>query len=154
MSIISSDGLSLLVNDLGGPRFSILRGVTVTRLDISQKLVDSTAIAEDAWRVGVSTVECRLIVDCTVLATDESPAVYVRSLAFEGTSGTFSLMIAPTQTLDFDAFVTDYKEIIAAGQAKQLSFRLESTGAVTAGIPGPGGGGIRFPSSPPPIFTG
>lgn len=132
MSVIGSDGLSLLVGDgLMSESFNALKGASVSRLEITQRNNGSAAIASDAWQVSVGTTERRAVVEVDALATDDASALRLRLLALTGVSGNVRLELNASETLRFSALVTQYREVIDAGAIKRLSARLESTGTVT-----------------------
>ncbi len=130
MSVIGSDGLSLLVGDGGGTEiFNALKGASVARLEITQRNQDSSAVGTDAWAVSVGVSERRALVEVDALATDDAAAVRVRSLALSGAVGNFKLELSASQTLSFSAVVTQYREVIGVGAVKRMTARLESSGA-------------------------
>jgi hypothetical protein len=132
MSVLKSDGLTLKVEDGSSPgQFHVLRGVTISRLDITQRLHDNTAIAGDGWLVSHGVSERRCVVECDVLATDEFAATRLYDLAVGDVSGNFEISIRPEQYLQCTAFVTQYREIIQPGEIKRLQLRLESSGVVS-----------------------
>ena len=132
MSVIGSDGLSLLVGDNGSPEtFNTLRGAQVTKFTIAQKLVDNDAVIYDAWKVGVAISERSATITCDGLMTDEAAPQRIRTLALNGTSGNFKLELDSAETLTFNAFVTNYRETIQPGAVKHFTCELQSNGAVT-----------------------
>ena len=132
MSILTSDGLSLRVGDGAVSEvFSVLRGATITQLTLSQRLVDRNAVTDGVWAAGVGTTGRRAVIDCDALATNETAAIRVRTLALTGAAGNFRLDADPAETVAFQAYVTQYKEITQAGLVKRFTCRLESTGVVT-----------------------
>lgn len=132
MAVISADNLSLLVGDGGEPEvFSILKGASVSRFEVTQKSNVANAISTDGWLVEGGASGRRAIVECEAYATDDASAVRLRTLVLGGTLGNFKLEINPTQTLVFSAVVTNYQEQLGAGEIKRLQCRLESSGAVT-----------------------
>lgn len=134
MGIITAEGLQLEVGNGASPEvFSVLRGVTVSRLEIGQRLNDASAVNGNGWLSGVATGERRAVVECEALATDEDAAARLRSLAIGGMAGTVRLATKANEALVFSAFVTRYRETIAPGEVKRLQCRLESSGAVTVG---------------------
>jgi glutaminase len=132
MSIVNSDGLSLLVGDgATSESFTSLRGTEINRFEISQRLVDSGAIATDAWIVGGATTDRRVLIECNALATDEGPATRVRSLAISGLSGNFRLKATSAESFYIGGYITNYREVTQAGTIKRIQFRIESSAAVT-----------------------
>ena len=132
MAIIGADGLSLLVGDGGGTEvFTALKGAVVTRLEINQRSNVATAVSSDAWLVHAGTSGRRAMIECDGFATDEAPALRLRSLMLSGAAGNFRLELNAAETLVMSAVVTLYREIIEAGGIKKLQCRLESSGAVT-----------------------
>jgi len=132
MSIIASDNLSLLIGDGGGPEvFAALKGASIARFEMTQKSNVANAISADGWLVEAGASGRRAVIECEAYATDEAPAVRLRTLALGSTTGNFKLEITPTQSLVFAAVVTSYREVIGAGEMKRLLCRLESSGAVT-----------------------
>ncbi len=132
MAIIGSDGLSLLVGDGGGPEvFTLLKGASVTKLDLTQQAHAATAIATDAWQVQAGASHRQVVVDCNGYASDDAQAIRVKSLAFSGLVGNFKLQLRSSETLVFSALVTQYRENFAPGEVKKMQFRLESSGAAT-----------------------
>lgn len=132
MTMIASDTLSLLIGDGGGPEvFTALKGARVTRLDINQKSNVANAISTDGWLVEAGTSARRALIECEAFATDEAPALRLRTLALSGALGNFKLELSATQTLVFSGVVTNYREVIDAGEIKRLQCRLETSGAVS-----------------------
>lgn len=132
MAVIASDGLSLLVGDgAGSEMFSPLQGVSVTRLELTQRSNISTAVGSDAWQVIAGASGRRLLIEADAYATDDNAAIRVRSLMFSGASGNFKIKLSGTQTLQFSAVVTFYHERIEAGSIKKLQCRLESSAAAS-----------------------
>lgn len=132
MAIQHSDGLSLLVGDGEvSEAFTALRGLTVSRLEVEQVLHMATAVAADAWQNGVGTSQRRVVIACEALANDEAAALRLRGLAIGGASGNIQLELAGSETLECAVYVTEYREVIQAGQVKRLVCRLESSGAVS-----------------------
>ena len=134
MAVIGADGLSLLVGDGGGTEvFTALKGAVVSRLEISQRNNTNNAVAANAWVVTGGASGRKAVIECDAFATDEAPALRVRSLMLSGAAGNFKLKLSGTETLLLSAVVTIYRETIEAGGIKRLSCRLESSGAVTIG---------------------
>lgn len=132
MTVIGSDGLSLLVGDGGGTEiFNPLTGCAVSKLEISQRGHVAGAVTTDAWQVHAGMSDRRAMIECEAYATDDAAPLRVRSLMLSGLAGNFKLKLRGTETLQFSAFVTLYREVIAAGEIKKLMCRLESTGAVS-----------------------
>ena len=132
MSLIASDGLSLLVGDGGAPEtFNTLRGMTLTRFDLTQKLQDNPAVSTSNWASGVAVTNQRLVIEVSSLATDEAAALRVRSLALSGNVGNFKLELTGSSLATFAAFITRYRETIAGGEVKTVSFTLTSSGAAS-----------------------
>lgn len=132
MAMIGSDNLSLMIGDGGGPEvFSPLKGASIARLEITQKSNAGTAISTDGWLVEAGTSGRRARIECEAFATDEAPAVRLRTLALTGGIANFKLELSPTQSFAFAAIVTSYREAIDAGEIKRLRCQLESSGAVT-----------------------
>jgi hypothetical protein len=132
MSIIGSDGLSLLVGDgAGSESFTALTGATISKLEITQKNNASKAIATDAWAISVGMTDRSAVIECDALMSDTAQAQRLRSLAFGGLPGNFKLELNAAETLVFSAVPTLYREVIEAGEIKKLVCRLESTGALT-----------------------
>ena len=130
MSVIGSDGLSLLVGDGAGTEsYNALVGCSVAKLAISQKAHVTSPIATDAWQLQAGTSDRKLLVDCEAYATDDVSALRVRSLAVTGIPGDFKLELRSGESLQFSAYVTSYNETITAGEIKKLQCRLESSGA-------------------------
>lgn len=132
MSIIGSDNLSLLMGDGGGPEtFTILKGLRLLRFELRQKNYENPAIASDAWSVSTATASRKAVLEGEALASDETAALRLRTLALNGTAGNIKLELTAAQTLSAAVVVTSYREVIAAGDIKQIQFRLETTGALT-----------------------
>jgi hypothetical protein len=85
MSVIGSDGLSLLVGDgAESESFNPLLGMSVSQLALTQRSNDSAVVGTDAWTVVVGTSNRQLALSVEALATDDASAVRVRSLALTG----------------------------------------------------------------------
>lgn len=132
MSILTAENLSLLLGD-GAPteNFNVLKGARVVRFDLTQRNYPSSAIGADAWAASVGVGNRRAVIDGEALASDEAAALRLRSLALSGATGNFRLELSGVETMSGRAVVTQYREIIAAGDIKQIQFRLETDGAVT-----------------------
>lgn len=131
MSVIASNGLSLLVGDGATTEiFTPLKGAVITRLELAQRGVVSNAIGSDAWQVQVGAANRKLVLECEAYATDEAPAQRLRTLALTGGLGNLRLKLSPMETLQCAALVVLYREVIAAGEVKKLVCRVESSGAV------------------------
>lgn len=134
MALIASDGLIVQVGNGADPElFHTLRGVQLTRLDVAQQLAENPAIRHAAWRVEAAVTAQQLVVEVEMLATDETAAIRVRSLAFSGQLGKFKLKLRSAETLQFSAFVSNYSETLQSGEVKRAQVRLTSSGAVTLG---------------------
>ena len=132
MSVIGSDGLSLLVGDgASSETYHVLPGCSLTKLQISQKAHVTNPIATDAWQLQAGTSARKVLVECEAYATDDVSALQVRSLAVSGALGDFKLELRAGESLQFSAFVTQYTETTAAGEIKKLQCRLESSGAAS-----------------------
>ena len=132
MAILTSDGLSLSVGDGAGTEtFTMLRGVQITRFDLTQKLNDNDAVASDAWGVGAAVTNRRVILSCEGLMTDETALRRIRAVALGGLPANFKLALGAGETLGLSAYVTGYRETIQPGAVKKFSFEVESSGAVT-----------------------
>ena len=132
MSVIGSDGLSLLVSDGATTEtYNALKGCSVTRLTISQKAHVASPIAADAWQVQAGTSARKVLIDCEAYATDDVSALRLRTLAVNGTPGNIRLNLRAGETLQFSALVTQYRELTGAGEIKTLQCRLESSGAAS-----------------------
>jgi Phage tail tube protein len=135
MTIISSDGLSLLVGDGATTEvFSALKGARVTRLEIVQRGYASTAVTNDAWIARVGTGERQAVIECEAFANDEPAALRVRALALSGQLGNFRLEMQGSQTLQASAYVLSYREEIRAGEVKIILIRLESSSLCILGF--------------------
>ena len=131
MSLVHGSSLRLRVGDGGDTEvFLVLNGCEIKRFDLTQTLIDSTAIGIDNWSVGLTTTEKRAIVDCTCLGTDENASARIRYLALNSASGRFSLDSNATSLFTFTAFISQYREDSEPDQIKRVRFRLESTGSV------------------------
>ena len=73
------------------------------------------------------------VLECDAYATNDAPALRLRSLMLSGATGNVKLKLSASETLSFAALVTRYREIIEAGNVKRLIFRLESSGVVSVG---------------------
>jgi hypothetical protein len=132
MSVIGSDGLSLLVGDGAGTEtYNTLIGCSLTQLEISQKAHVTSPIAADAWQVQAGTSNRKVLIDCEAYATDDVSALRLRALAASGALGDFKLELRASESLQFSAYVTQYRETIGAGEIKKLQCRLESSGAAS-----------------------
>lgn len=132
MSVIGSDGLSLLVGDGASTEtYNILLGCSLTKLEINQKAHVSSTVSADAWQVKVGTSNRNVVIECEAYATDDVSALRMRALAVNGAQGNFKLKLRVSESLQFSAFVTQYREIIGAGEIKKLQCRLESSGAAS-----------------------
>jgi hypothetical protein len=132
MSIIGSDNLSLLMGDGAGPEtFNALKGLRLARFELTQKNFGNPAISSDAWGLTTATADRRALIEGEALANDEAASLRLRSLAMNGTAGNVRLELSSTETISGAVVITSYRETIAAGDIKQVQFRLESTGALT-----------------------
>jgi hypothetical protein len=132
MTVIGSDGLSLLVGDGATTEvYNPLKGCELTRLEINQRAHVTNAVASDAWQAQAGTSARHMVIECEAYATDEAASMRVRSLALAGTPGNFKLQLRPTESLQLSAYVTQYREIIGAGEIKKIQWRLESSGAAS-----------------------
>jgi hypothetical protein len=132
MSVIASDGLSLLVGDGGTSElFATLKGAAINMLEISQRAPLVNAVATDAWAAQAAATNRQLVLECDAYATDDAATLRMRALAFNGAKGNFKLEVSPTESLQFAATVMRYREVIEQGVIKKLMCRLESSGAVT-----------------------
>ncbi|MFM9889773.1 MAG: phage tail tube protein [Rickettsiales bacterium] len=132
MSILSAENLSLLLGDgATSESFAVLKAARVLRFELAQRNYPSSAIGADAWAASVSVGNRRAVIDGEALASDESAALRLRSLALSGAPGNFRLELSGAQTMSGRVVVTQYREVIAAGDIKQVQFRLETDGAVT-----------------------
>ncbi len=130
--LIGSDGLGLWVGNGDVPeKFDQLRGVVISRFEITQRVSDSNAIAADAWSAGVAISSRRMVIECEALATDEAPANRIRGFAMNGESTNIKLYLKPGEQIECSVFITRYHEIIQAGEIKRLQIRLESTGVAS-----------------------
>lgn len=130
--IQNSDGLRVLVGDGEEVEsFSALRGMTVSRLEITQQLHMADAVGEGAWQTGVGTSQRHAVIECAALASDEAPAGRLRALALSGVGGTMRLELAGDEAFEFVAYVTRYREVTQPGQVKRFECRLESAGAAS-----------------------
>ena len=131
MSIETSDGLSLFIGDGEvEENFYPLLGMTRCRLDLTQQLNESKAVSANAWRVGVDVSARRAALECDMLGSDDESLLRLRCLAINNEAGTVRLMVSQDEVMQFQVFVTNYREIIQAGQLKRVSCKLESTGAI------------------------
>lgn len=132
MSVIGSDGLGLLIGDGATTEtFTALKGGIISRFEINQRGHVANAVATDAWQVQAGTSARHVTLECEAYATDEASASRVRNLAMSGAQGNFKLQLRTAETLQFSAYVTQYREIIGAGEIKKLQCRLESSGAAS-----------------------
>lgn len=132
MTVLGSDGLSLLVGDGAGSEvFTALKGLSINQFEIVQQSAASTALGSSAWRTSVGVSERSALIDYEAFATDDAAAVRVRSLAISGASGNFRLELTGSETFRFTAYVTNYRETTQAGAVKRFSCRLESSGVPT-----------------------
>ncbi len=131
MAVQGSDGLSLLIGDGEvSESFAALSGAVISRLEVVQALATSNGVADSAWQTGVGVSQRRAVIECEALATDTAPASRLRSLALNGEGGMIRLQVASDETLAFQAYVTEYREVLAPGQIKKLVCRLESAGTL------------------------
>ena len=132
MSVIGSDGLSLLVGDGASTEtYAILKGCSLTKLQLSQKAHVTSPVSTNAWQIQAGTSNRKVILDCEAYATDDASALRVRALAISGAAGNFKLALRASESLQFSAYVTQYTETIAAGEIKKLQCRLESSGVAS-----------------------
>ncbi len=132
MSVIGSDGLSLLVSDGATTEtYNIVLGCSVTQFEISQKTHVTSPITSDAWQLQAGVSDRKILIECEAYATDDVSALRLRALAVNGMLGDFKLEVRASETLQFSAFVTQYREVISAGEIKKLQCRLESSGAAS-----------------------
>ena len=131
MSVIASDGLYLLVGDgAESEGYEAFPGIEVKRFEITQLLVQDTALTTQGWATGVATGNRQLLLECQAVATSSSPAERVRNLALLGVEGRFTFLITGSQQVQFAGFVQQYREYISAGSLKRVQFRLESSGSI------------------------
>ncbi len=134
MSVIASDGLSLLVGDGGSPEvFTALNGVSLRTLELTQKNHSTGTLGGTAWLTTNGASARQAVLECDAYATNDAPALRLRSLMLSGATGNVKLKLSASETLSFAALVTRYREIIEAGNVKRLIFRLESSGVVSVG---------------------
>lgn len=132
MAMIGSDGLNLLMGDGAVSEvFNPLKGASIKRLEITQRLHTANAIRDDAWQQQAGTSERKAVIECEAYATDDAAALRLRSLAMGGDAGNIRLAVSQTQILEGAIRVSRYEETITPGDVKRLSFRLESTGSVS-----------------------
>lgn len=132
MTTIASDGLNLLVGDGATAEiFTALKGTTITRLEVTQRGHVANAVASDAWQTLVGTSNRNVIIECECFATDEAPALRIKTLGLSGDVANFKLQLRSSETLVLSAVLMQYREDIAAGDIKRVRFRLESSGAVS-----------------------
>lgn len=130
--VIGSDGLSFYVeNAAGSGAFDALPGMSITRVDVEQRLADSTAVTADAWANVLGVAARRVLVEAEALATDSVVAERLRDITLSGESSLFRLALTTERALQCAAFVTHYREITQPGEMKHVQVRLESTGEVT-----------------------
>lgn len=129
MVVIGGDGLSLLVGDGAATEgFIALRGLTVIQLEISQRGYLASAVAAHAWQQQVGTANRQLVLEAQSYATDEAPALRLRTLAMTGDTGNFKLELQGAEAMALSATLVLYQEQTSAGEIKRLRFRLESSG--------------------------
>ncbi len=134
MAVIGADGLRLLVGDgAGSESFTPLKGAVLHTLELTQRSHVATAVASDAWLTHAGSSARRAVVECEAYASDEAPALRVRSLMLSGATGNFKLELNTAESFAFAAVVTLYRETIEAGGIKKLRLRLESSGAASVG---------------------
>jgi hypothetical protein len=132
MTVLGSDGLSLLVgNGAGSEVFSALKGVAITRLEVTQRSHIATAISADAWQVSAGASNRRAVIDGEAYATDDASTLRLRSLALAGGTGNFKLKLSGSETLQFSAVVTLYHERTEAGRIKRVQFTLDSSASAS-----------------------
>ena len=132
MSVITSDGLSLLIGDGASTEvFTVLSGVTVATFDLTQEIAENKAIASDAWRRSTAVASRQVALSGDGLMTDEAAQQRLRSVSLNGQIANFQLKLASAETLVFSAYVSSYREVTQPGNVKRLSFQLESHGVVS-----------------------
>ena len=132
MSMIGADNLSLLMGDGGTPEtFSALKGTRIVRCEVTQKPFPNPAVSGDAWGIIAAVADRQVLIEAEALASDDAAALRLRMLALGGGAGNFRLELSGAETLSGAAFITSYREVIAAGDIKQIQFRMQSSGALT-----------------------
>jgi hypothetical protein len=116
MAVIGGDGLSLLVGDGAATEgFIALRGLTVIQLEISQRGYLASAVAAHAWQQQVGTANRQLVLEAQSYATDEAPALRLRTLAMTGDTGNFKLELQGAEAMALSATLVLYQEQTSAG---------------------------------------
>lgn len=129
MATIGSDGLNLLIGDGGMSEvFNPLKGASLKRLEITQRLHAANAISSDGWQIQAGASDRKLVIECEAYATDDVASLRLRSLAMSAGAGNIRLMLSNTQMMSASMFIARYNEVIEAGNVKRLSCRMESTG--------------------------
>lgn len=131
MAAIGSDGLSLLIGDGAvSETFNMLKGASLKKLEITQRLHTGNAISSDGWQLQAGASDRKLVIDIEAFATDDAASMRLRSLALTGVVGNIKLMLSTSQTLSASMLITRYDETIEPGSLKRLTCRMESNGGV------------------------
>lgn len=132
MATIGADGLNLFVGDGAITEiFTALKGVTITRLEVTQRGHVANAVASDAWQTLVGTSNRNVVIECEGFATDDTATLRIKALGLGGEVANFKLQLSSAETLALRAVVMQYREDITAGDIKRVQFRLESSGAAS-----------------------
>ncbi len=132
MGVITSDGLALRIGD-GAPSevFQPLKGVVITRLDMSQRPHIMSAISTDGWQAQLPPTTRQLVIECEAYANDEPAALRLRHAALLGIRVNIELATASNEHFAAQVYVLRYQENTVPGEIKKIICRLESSGAAS-----------------------
>jgi hypothetical protein len=126
MAVIGGDGLSLLVGDGAATEgFIALRGLTVIQLEISQRGYLASAVAAHAWQQQVGTANRQLVLEAQSYATDEAPALRLRTLAMTGDTGNFKLELQGAEAMALSATLFNPSDQSLTHQLNETTIRQQ-----------------------------
>lgn len=133
MTILAGKDVALRIGDGGTPSetFDTLKGATLTRLEVTQRLIDNPAIASDGWAMGAACSKRRLAMDVQAMAYDHAATDRLRAAALSGAGVNFQLALSGSESWEGSAMVTHYQENATAGDAKRITLRMESVTSVS-----------------------
>lgn len=131
MAAIGSDGLSLRIGDGAvSETFYVLNGVSLKRMEITQRVHAATAISANAWQQQAGVSDRKLAIEIEAFAMDDAASLRLRELALAGEAGNIQLNVSSAETISTSVYLTRYDERIEPGTPKRMSCRLESSGLV------------------------
>jgi predicted secreted protein len=131
MSVIAGAALKLAVSDGGAPEtYLTVSGVSMNRLEVSQRAVESRAVAAHDWSQSLVANERKLVLQCELVAQDLTVHTRLRTVALSGSTTNIRLTLASGVTLTGPAILTQYTEQGEADAPKLLRCRFESAGVM------------------------